>query len=146
MKALLAPFEVVFKALADRSRLRVINLLLGTEEACGCELGAVLGMAQYEVSRHMASLRRAGVVKARRQGRWVYYSLAGETEWLTDLWRVLGAALAADAGMVGDRRRLRKRLALREGGLCVVGRSSVAHPGQGIRRSAAALHGTRGLR
>jgi len=114
-------YETVFKALADRDRLRVVNLLLGAESLCGCEFMGALEIAQYEVSRHLAVLRRAGLVTARKQGRWVYYSLIGKPDGLRDLWGLLRAAFRGDSAMARDAERLKARLALREGGSCVVG-------------------------
>lgn len=65
----------LFRALADETRLRVLNLLaLG--ELCVCDIMATLGEHQAKVSRHLAYLRKAGLVKSRRQGLWVYYSLS----------------------------------------------------------------------
>lgn len=67
--------DVVFRAFADRTRLRILNLLRGGE-ICVCDLQAVLDVPQPKVSRHLAYLRRAGLVKVRRDGLWSHYSLA----------------------------------------------------------------------
>jgi ArsR family transcriptional regulator len=64
----------LFKALADETRLRILNLVC-RRELCVCQLVEVLGMGQSKVSRHLAHLRRAGLVNDRRDGLWVYYSL-----------------------------------------------------------------------
>ena len=69
-----ADLETLFKALADRTRLRLIQLL-GDEELCVCDCVAVLKTNQPRVSRHLAYLRRAGLVSARRDGKWTYYRL-----------------------------------------------------------------------
>jgi len=66
--------EGIFKALADPTRLRVLNLLL-QEGACVCELGGVLDLSQPLVSRHLACLRNAGLVLDHREGMRVRYSL-----------------------------------------------------------------------
>jgi ArsR family transcriptional regulator, arsenate/arsenite/antimonite-responsive transcriptional repressor len=63
-----------FRALADRTRLRVLNLI-ADREICVCYFVEILGMSQPKISRHLAYLRRAGIVSARRQGRWMHYRL-----------------------------------------------------------------------
>jgi ArsR family transcriptional regulator, arsenate/arsenite/antimonite-responsive transcriptional repressor len=65
----------LFAALADRTRLRVLNLLRAGE-LCVCYFVELLGESQPKISRHLAYLRRAGVVNARRDGKWIHYSLA----------------------------------------------------------------------
>lgn len=65
----------VFRAFADGTRLRILSLLLRGER-CVCEIVAVLGVPQPTASRHLAYLRRAGLVEARRDGLWIHYRLA----------------------------------------------------------------------
>jgi ArsR family transcriptional regulator len=65
----------VFRAFSDRTRLRILHLLRGGE-LCVCHLVDVLGVPQPKASRHLAYLRKAGLVAARKQGLWAYYSLA----------------------------------------------------------------------
>ena len=67
--------EDLFKALADRTRLRLISLI-GDSEVCVCFFVAILKTSQPKISRHLAYLRRAGIVKARREGKWMHYRLA----------------------------------------------------------------------
>ena len=74
-KAKQGTVELLFRAMADRTRLRVLNLLRGGE-VCVCDLVAVLNVPQPKVSRHLAYLRRAGLVQARKEGHWAYYRLA----------------------------------------------------------------------
>jgi ArsR family transcriptional regulator len=106
----LASLETLFKALADRTRLRIIGLLVNGE-ICVCDIHGSLGIPQPMASRHLAYLRRAGLVNTRRDGLWVHYRLAD----LPD--PVLQAVLAAVAHAVGhaasaarDRRRLGRKL------------------------------------
>lgn len=61
-------------ALADTTRLRLLNLL-SEGELCVCYFVEILGLSQPKVSRHLASLRRAGLVAARRDGKWIHYRL-----------------------------------------------------------------------
>ena len=64
--------EGAFKALADRTRLRILALL-GNNEVCVCHIHDSLGLPQPTVSRHLAYLRRTGLVAARRDGVWMHY-------------------------------------------------------------------------
>src|ERR1700694_229019 len=66
--------EFLFKALADRTRLRLISLI-GDSEVCVCFLVEILKTSQPKTSRHLAYLRRARIVKARREGKWIHYRL-----------------------------------------------------------------------
>jgi ArsR family transcriptional regulator, arsenate/arsenite/antimonite-responsive transcriptional repressor len=68
-----------FAALADETRLRIV-LLLVSGEACVCTLHESLDLPQPNVSRHLAVLRSAGIVEARRDGKWTYYRLAPQAE------------------------------------------------------------------
>lgn len=67
--------ETVFRALADATRLRILGLLL-TGEVCVCHIHDSLRISQPKASRHLAYLRRAGLVEARRDGLWMHYRLA----------------------------------------------------------------------
>jgi ArsR family transcriptional regulator len=71
--------ELLFSALADRTRLRLLNLM-GDDEVCVCFLVEALGMSQPKISRHLAYLRRAGIVAARREGKWMHYRLESPTD------------------------------------------------------------------
>ena len=69
-------FAAVFKALSDDSRLRIINLLFYSGELCVCDIEEVMGFTQTKVSRHLAYLRKAGLVDDRKKGLWMLYSIA----------------------------------------------------------------------
>ncbi|MCA1817672.1 MAG: metalloregulator ArsR/SmtB family transcription factor [Acidobacteria bacterium] len=100
--------ERFFRALADRTRLRLLNLM-GDGEVCVCYFVEVLRMSQPKISRHLAYLRRAGVVAARREGKWMHYRVsepAGETE--RRVFREVRAWLREEAEMKRDRERLVK--------------------------------------
>ena len=64
-----------YKCLADETRLRSIILIQREQELCVCELMAALDETQPKVSRHLALLRRDGLLTDRRQGQWVYYKI-----------------------------------------------------------------------
>lgn len=75
MPSRIAELEALFKALADTTRLRILGLLL-TGEVCVCHIHETLGIPQSKASRHLAYLRKAGLVDTRRDGLWVHYRLA----------------------------------------------------------------------
>lgn len=68
--------DKIFRAFADETRLRILHLLKRRGELCVCELIDVLRMGQSKVSRHLAYLKKAGLVTDRKDGLWSYYSLA----------------------------------------------------------------------
>src|SRR5262245_53789245 len=74
-RAAVDELENVFKALADKTRLRILALL-GNNEVCVCHLHDSLGLPQPTVSRHLAYLRRSGLVGARRDGVWMHYQVS----------------------------------------------------------------------
>jgi ArsR family transcriptional regulator len=76
MQKKIKPFAVdlFFRALADPTRLRLLNLI-ADREICVCYFVEILGISQPKISRHLAYLRRAGIAAARRQGRWMHYRL-----------------------------------------------------------------------
>ena len=63
-----------FQALGDSTRLRLLNLM-GDQEVCVCYLTELLGAPQPKISRHLAYLRNAGIVSARREGKWMHYRI-----------------------------------------------------------------------
>jgi len=100
--------ELFFQALADRTRLRLLNLM-GTDEVCVCFFVEILDELQPKISRHLAYLRRAGLVEARRDGKWMHYRVADPSD--LQAARVLKdvmAWLSEDREMRRDRERLVK--------------------------------------
>jgi len=67
--------DIVFKALADPARVRIVEVLSTSDEMCVCNIMKQLGMTQPAVSHHLSVLKNAGLVQSRRQGQWIYYSL-----------------------------------------------------------------------
>ncbi len=99
---------LLFAALADRTRLRLLNLMNG-KEVCVCYFVEILGQSQPKISRHLAYLRRAGIVAARREGKWMHYRIvvpkhAGAARILSEALSVLGE----DKAMQADLARLNK--------------------------------------
>jgi len=74
-RAALDQLEDVFKALADKTRLRILALL-ENNEVCVCHIHDTLGLPQPTASRHLAYLRRSGLVAARRDGVWMHYQVS----------------------------------------------------------------------
>jgi len=79
MKGQIGQLETVLKALADGTRLRILGLL-ATGEVCVCDIHDSLKISQPKASRHLAYLRRAGIVTTRREGLWVHYKLAESSD------------------------------------------------------------------
>jgi ArsR family transcriptional regulator len=97
----------LFRAFADPTRLRILNLLLEQKELCVCDLCQVLREAQPKVSRHLALLRDAGLVDVRREGRWKFYALAqAPTPLHRTLLRCVRSCLSELDELAADRRRL----------------------------------------
>lgn len=104
----LEALEILFRALGDRTRLRILALL-GAGEVCVCHIHESLQLPQPTVSRHLAYLRRSGLVDARRDGVWMHYRLSPPAERLAGA--IVEAALHAvgHAGVAGsDRKKLAK--------------------------------------
>jgi ArsR family transcriptional regulator len=101
MKRTLAPLESLFQALGDRTRLRLLNLV-AEGEVCVCFFVEVLGEAQPKISRHLGVLRAAGLVAARREGKWMHYRATVPPE-LAPLFENVIAALRTDPEMARDR-------------------------------------------
>jgi ArsR family transcriptional regulator len=100
--------ELLFKALADRTRLRLINLM-GDTEVCVCFFVEVLKTNQPKISRHLAYLRRAGVVSARRDGKWIHYRIVEPPDpHAANIFREVRTSLENDLSMQNDRARLQK--------------------------------------
>lgn len=109
-------YEDIFKILSDTTRLRLYKLLATTGlEAAVCELMDSLQCTHYNVSKHLRLLHLAGLLKERKDGRWVFYSDVG----LKDMF-IIGLKKAIknikDPVYEQDLKRLKKRIALRKGG------------------------------
>jgi ArsR family transcriptional regulator, arsenate/arsenite/antimonite-responsive transcriptional repressor len=85
----------LFSALADRTRLRLLNLMNG-REVCVCYFVEILRQSQPKISRHLAYLRNAGIVSARREGKWMHYRIVRPAD--PGAAAVLDAALHSFAG------------------------------------------------
>ena len=100
------PVAHVFRALSDRTRLRILNLLRDGE-LCVCDLVDVLDVPQPTASRHLAYLRKTELVLARKEGLWHYYRIADhDTRFHQSLWDCLAACESVDPELAEDRRQL----------------------------------------
>lgn len=98
--------EILFRALADRTRLRLLNLMRD-QELCVCYFVQILQTTQPKISRHLAYLRRAGIVAARRQGTWMHYRMVVPQEArAAGILKEVLASLGEDREMQRDRARL----------------------------------------
>jgi ArsR family transcriptional regulator len=98
--------ELLFRALADKTRLRLLNLM-GRDEVCVCYFTEVLKTSQPKISRHLAYLRRAGIVDARRQGKWMHYRVAEPKDpRAVQMLKSVSDWMATDRDMKKDRERL----------------------------------------
>jgi len=103
---------VLMQGLADINRLRIVNLLLQRTELCVCDIERVLEIPQTRVSRHLSILRHAGLVSARREGRWIHYRLQRDVRLKTDLFSSLMQALPASTLFARDASALEDASAL----------------------------------
>lgn len=100
--------ELFFAALADRTRLRLLNML-GGDEVCVCFFAEVVGTNQPKISRHLAYLKRAGLVAARRDGKWMHYRVtAPKSKRAAEVFSGIMEMLKEDDQMRDDRRNLIK--------------------------------------
>ena len=97
-----------FQALGDNTRLRLLNLM-GEQEVCVCYFVEILGGPQPKISRHLAYLRNAGIVEARREGKWMHYRIVMPPHsGAAQILRQTLDALQDDKAMQADRARLTK--------------------------------------
>ncbi len=100
------PLELLFRALADPTRLRLLNLM-SQQEICVCFFVQVLRQSQPKISRHLAYLRKAGIVAARRDGKWMHYKLMmPPDQHAAQVLKTTLDSLAHDPRMKADRQRL----------------------------------------
>ena len=114
-------FTEVFASLSDKTRLRIIYLLvLSGEPLCVCELVDSLEETEANISRHLKVLKHAGLVEERKDGRWKYYSIIKTGDQLmAHLFQTV--ALIPGEAAVKEYEKLQERLKLREGGRCSLG-------------------------
>jgi ArsR family transcriptional regulator len=114
----------LFAALADATRLRLLNLMAGDgltagREVCVCDFVAICGQSQPKISRHLAYLRRAGIVAARREGKWMHYSIRPPAD------AAAASILAAALATLGNDRRMRTDRGKLNRVCCVAGKTEL---------------------
>ena len=111
----------MFKSLGDKTRLRIIRLVIDSgTEICGCEFVDSLEESQYNISRHIKVLKHAGLIKERKEGRWVYYSVNDKKDSFKKILYKLIASIPKDI-VKKDQKRFKKRLDIRVKGKCLLG-------------------------
>jgi ArsR family transcriptional regulator, arsenate/arsenite/antimonite-responsive transcriptional repressor len=100
-------FMAVTKALADEARVRVL-LALQRGELCVCQVVELLGLATSTVSKHISILKQARLVECRKEGRWMYYRLAGDgaPKVVREAMAWVAKSLASDPQILRDKKRL----------------------------------------
>ena len=111
----------VTRALADENRIRILGALRGGE-LCVCQVVMLLGLAPSTVSKHLAILRSARLIEARKDGRWVYYTLSGRDAPLEarSALKWLAAQLESEPQAQADERELKRILRMEPEVLCRV--------------------------
>lgn len=100
--------EQFFQALGDNTRLRLLNLM-GEQEVCVCYFVEILNAPQPKISRHLAYLRKAGIVSARREGKWMHYRIVMPPHiGATQILKQTLASLKEEKSMQTDSARLTK--------------------------------------
>lgn len=121
--------ELALKAAADPTRTRILKLL-EAGGLCVCQVQAVMGLAPSTISKHLATLKVAGLVEDQRDGKWIEYRLAGEPRnpHAGSVLQLLRARLARDPQVLTDRKRLREVKAIPMENLCSLPPARVPGP------------------
>ena len=108
----------ITKAVSDETRVRAL-MMLENGELCVCQIIEVLGLAPSTISKHMAILKQAELVESRKQGRWIYYKLAGEiNKEIGTVITWLAVNLKGDKIVKNDRKKLKEILKLGKETIC----------------------------
>lgn len=112
-----------FKALSDQTRLRMLRLLISTgSELCVCEFVDSLQERLYNISKHLKVLEQSGLIESTKEGRWVYYRIAGANDPVgSTLYQIVNSVPDVDKVFQADENRFTKRMELRENGRCQIG-------------------------
>lgn len=116
----------MFSALSDPYRIRIVRLMLcAKEELCLCELSEALDEPEYKISRHVKTLRSAGLLTSTREGKWIYHSLVKNVTYLRSILKAV--SLFPDSHMQGeaDLNRLKNIANVRAGERCTAQLRSV---------------------
>lgn len=110
--------DIFFKMLSDTTRLRCLMLMQAEGELCVCELTHTLNLSQPKISRHLAHLREAGVLVARRNGTWMYYRVNPNLQaWVLEILHITLNGIRKTEPFISDQKML-KTMANRPGLKC----------------------------
>ncbi len=110
--------DIFFKMLADSTRLRCLMLMQAEGELCVCELTHALNLSQPKISRHLAHLREAGLLIARRNGTWMNYRINPNLQgWVLEILQTTLNGIRKTEPFISDRKMLDK-MANRPGLIC----------------------------
>lgn len=109
---------LIFKALSDRNRLRVVAALMEYEELCACQITELLQVTGATASRHMGVLLSSGLIESRKDGRWVYYRLCKESASSAALLDWVKNELKKSSDAVKDKKQLEEIMAYEPEELC----------------------------
>lgn len=114
-------FINVFKALSDKTRVKILAILIKSkQELCICEIMDALQLAQYNISKHIRELKLVGLVKEKREGRFVFYAfLPPKNEFMKQIIKTVSSI--PKENILQDEKRLKQRLSLRINGKVVIG-------------------------
>jgi len=123
-----ASFTNIAKALSDQNRVRAL-MMLSEGELCVCQLIEVLALAPSTVSKHMSILFQAGLVDARKQGRWIYYRLANDdaSETVHQAIRWIQSTLAHNKQIRADAKQVKRVCKMDKAELCAHYKNSNAN-------------------
>lgn len=129
--------ELALKAAADPTRTRILKLLEGGG-LCVCQVQAVLGLAPSTVSKHLSTLKLAGLVEDQRDGKWIEYRVSDDSRnpHARPVLDLLRGPLDRDPQVLADRRRLREIKAIPMDELCSLPLVKVPIPARAVRRVA----------
>lgn len=96
----------VLKSLADKNRLRIVTALLGQEELCACQVTELIEVSGATASRHLSVLVASGLLKSRKQGRWVYYRLHRDNPSFQSLFCWIDEQLKNDIEALSDEKKI----------------------------------------
>jgi ArsR family transcriptional regulator, arsenate/arsenite/antimonite-responsive transcriptional repressor len=119
---------LTLKALADRNRLRIFGALTQNEALCACQITELLQVTGATASRHLGLLVTAGLVKSRKESRWVYFSLNEECDGMAQILDWLMPRLDASGRIRADRQALDRIMAMEKEDLCRIQRGEACCP------------------
>lgn len=118
--------ELFFSALADRTRLRLLNLMRDGE-VCVCFFAGTIGTNNPKISRHLSYLKRAGLVSGRRDGKWIHYRINEPADKnASEVFAATLKMLASDKEMKADRQRLKDFCCIQDLPVAISGRAKQA--------------------